>query len=94
MQKQHIFPLVPQYGERFDSLLADYENEQKALTASVSEMETQMSAFAEDTDPVSYTHLDVYKRQISAALNCRKASSLEAQSAMVMGICRLACRVA
>lgn len=37
-------------GERFDSLLADYENEQKALTASVSEMETQMSAFAEDTD--------------------------------------------
>ena len=37
-------------GERFDSLLAEYEAEQKALTASVSEMETQMSAFAEDTD--------------------------------------------
>lgn len=37
-------------GERFDSLLADYENEQKTLTASVSEMETQMSAFSEDTD--------------------------------------------
>ena len=36
--------------ERFDSLLAEYEAEQKALTASVSEMETQMSAFAEDTD--------------------------------------------
>lgn len=32
--------------------------------------------------------------RISASLNCRKASSLEAQSAMVMGICRLACRVA
>ena len=37
-------------GERFDSLLAEYEAEPKALTASVSEMETQMSAFAEDTD--------------------------------------------
>ena len=37
-------------GERFDSLLAEYEAEQKALTASVSEMETQMSAFAEGTD--------------------------------------------
>ena len=37
-------------GERFDCLLAEYEAEQKALTASVSEMETQMSAFAEDTD--------------------------------------------
>ena len=37
-------------GERFDSLLAEYEAEQKALTASVSEMETQMSVFAEDTD--------------------------------------------
>ena len=37
-------------GERFDSLLAEYEAEQKTLTASVSEMETQMSAFAEDTD--------------------------------------------
>ena len=37
-------------GERFDSLLAEYEAEQKALTASVSEMEMQMSAFAEDTD--------------------------------------------
>ena len=37
-------------GERFDSLLAGYEAEQKTLTASVSEMETQMSAFAEDTD--------------------------------------------
>ena len=36
-------------GERFDSLLAEYEAEQKALTASVSKMETQMSAFAEDT---------------------------------------------
>ena len=37
-------------GERFDSLLAEYEAEQKTLTESVSEMETQMSAFAEDTD--------------------------------------------
>ena len=37
-------------GERFDSLLAEYEAEQKTLTASVSEMEMQMSAFAEDTD--------------------------------------------
>ena len=37
-------------GERFDSLLAEYEAEQKALIASVSEMEMQMSAFAEDTD--------------------------------------------
>ena len=37
-------------GERFDSLLAEYEAEQKKLTASVSEMETQMSAFVEDTD--------------------------------------------
>ena len=37
-------------GERFDSLLAEYEAEQKELTASVSEMETQMSVFAEDTD--------------------------------------------
>ena len=36
--------------ERFDSLLAEYEAEQKTLTESVSEMETQMSAFAEDTD--------------------------------------------
>ena len=37
-------------GERFDSLLAEYETEQRTLTASVSETETQMSAFAEDTD--------------------------------------------
>ena len=37
-------------GDRFDSLLAEYEAEQKTLTESVSEMETQMSAFAEDTD--------------------------------------------
>ena len=37
-------------GDRFDSLLAEYEAEQKALMEFVSEMETQMSAFTEDTD--------------------------------------------
>ena len=36
--------------ERFDSLFKEYEDEQKALTASVSETEAQVSAFAEDTD--------------------------------------------
>ena len=35
--------------ERFDSLLADYEAEQKALQASVTEAEERLSAFAEDT---------------------------------------------
>ena len=35
--------------ERFDSLLADYEAEQKALQASVAEAEEKLSAFAEDT---------------------------------------------
>ena len=35
--------------ERFDSLLADYEAEQKALQASVTEAEEKLSAFAEDT---------------------------------------------
>ena len=35
--------------ERFDSLLADYEAEQKALQASVTEVEEKLSAFAEDT---------------------------------------------
>ena len=35
--------------ERFDSLLADYEAEQKALQASVTEAEERLSAFTEDT---------------------------------------------
>ena len=35
--------------ERFDSLLADYEAEQKALQTSVTEAEERLSAFAEDT---------------------------------------------
>ena len=35
--------------ERFDSLLADYEAEQKTLQASVTEAEERLSAFAEDT---------------------------------------------
>ena len=35
--------------ERFDSLLADYEAEQKALQTSVAEAEEKLSAFAEDT---------------------------------------------
>ena len=38
--------------ERFDSLLADYEAEQKALQASVTEVEERLSAFAEDTTRV------------------------------------------
>ena len=40
------------------------KSEQKALTASVSEMETQMSAFAEDTDraqAVSGAGKEVYR---------------------------------
>ena len=36
--------------ERFDSLLAEYEAEQKSLQISVSEAEQQVSAFEEDTD--------------------------------------------
>lgn len=36
--------------ERFDSLLAEYETEQKGLTASVSEAEQRLSCFEEDTD--------------------------------------------
>ena len=36
-------------GERFDSLLTDYEAEQKTLQASVTEAEERLSAFAEDT---------------------------------------------
>ena len=35
--------------ERFDSLLADYEAEQKALQVSVAEAEEKLSTFAEDT---------------------------------------------
>ena len=35
--------------ERFDSLLADYEAEQKMLQASVTEAEERLSAFTEDT---------------------------------------------
>lgn len=35
--------------ERFDSLLADYEAEQKTLQASVTEAEERLSAFAEDS---------------------------------------------
>ena len=35
--------------ERFDSLLADYEAEQKTLQASVADAEEKLSAFAEDT---------------------------------------------
>ena len=35
--------------ERFDSLLADYEAEQKALQTAVAEAEEKLSAFAEDT---------------------------------------------
>ena len=35
--------------ERFDSLLKEYEDEQKTLTAAVAETETQVAAFAEDT---------------------------------------------
>ena len=38
--------------ERFDSLLADYEAEQKTLQASVTEAEERLSAFAEDTTRV------------------------------------------
>ena len=36
-------------AERFDSLLADYEEEQKALDVSVSEAEANLAAFEEDT---------------------------------------------
>ena len=36
-------------GERFDSLLADYEAEQKTLQVSVTEAEERLSAFAEDS---------------------------------------------
>lgn len=36
-------------AERFDSLLADYEAEQKALAASIAEAETQLASFEEDT---------------------------------------------
>ena len=36
-------------GERFDSLLADYEAEQKTLQASVADAEEKLSAFAEDS---------------------------------------------
>ena len=36
--------------ERFDSLLAEYETEQKALVASVAEAEQRLSCFEEDTD--------------------------------------------
>lgn len=35
--------------ERFDALLKEYEDEQKSLTSSVSEMETQVSSYEEDT---------------------------------------------
>ena len=35
--------------ERFDSLLADYEAEQKTLQASVTEAEERLSAFAENS---------------------------------------------
>ena len=36
--------------ERFDSLLAEYETEQKALVTSVAEAEQRLSCFEEDTD--------------------------------------------
>ena len=36
--------------ERFDTLLAEYEAEQKALQEAVAEMESNLSAFEEDTD--------------------------------------------
>ena len=36
--------------ERFDSLLAEYETEQKAVVASVAEAEQRLSCFEEDTD--------------------------------------------
>lgn len=36
--------------ERFDSLLAEYEGEQKALAASVADAEQRLSSFEEDTD--------------------------------------------
>ena len=36
--------------ERFDGLLKEYEDEQKTLTASVAETETQVAAYTEDTD--------------------------------------------
>ena len=36
-------------GERFDSLLTDYEAEQKTLQVSVTEAEERLSVFAEDT---------------------------------------------
>ena len=36
--------------ERFDSLLAEYETEQKAFVASVAEAEQRLSCFEEDTD--------------------------------------------
>ena len=35
--------------KRFDSLLADYEEEQKALNASITEAEAQLASFEEDT---------------------------------------------
>ena len=35
--------------ERFDSLLADYEDEQKALNVSITEAEAQLASFEEDT---------------------------------------------
>ena len=42
--------------ERFDTLLAEYEAEQKALVTSVSEAESHLSSFEEDTDRAAQFH--------------------------------------
>ena len=46
--------------ERFLKLSAEYEAEQKELTEKVKAEQQEVDTY----EPVSYTHLDVYKRQV------------------------------
>ncbi len=46
----NLFAIGRITDERFDTLLAEYEAEQKTLVTSVSDAESHLSSFEEDTD--------------------------------------------
>ena len=53
---------------RYATLDAQYEKEQSELTVEISDLEKAIKSY----ETVSYTHLDVYKRQIRRFVSYRK----------------------
>ena len=55
--------LVDQLNEKYADLCLTYD-EEATIRQNVAELESMQTEWAAQLDPVSYTHLDVYKRQL------------------------------